>query len=224
MKRVLMFSAIAVLIGAIPVAAQQPLLLASHGQEVGRLKQPAPTVNLMANLTAMYTQAELEAGVYLGDEHCIACHSWSGITRDVKHRQALRKPMASLSLIAGRGVVADFDNNGVDDFMQGLNFNDISSVFDPFKPNAPILGYDGMNYTIQIGELTMPVAITQGGTGDWKQRYLLQVPVSGTQSGLTNGNYVSPVQYNEKTHGYVLYHPEAWYDDVNMPRYGSTTT
>jgi len=221
---------------AVPVA-QAADMQSSHGKVRRGLKRVDSAPNLEAQLAKLYSQEELADRVYVGDEFCIACHDWGKYTRDVKHRQALRRPMAENTLIAGRGVVADYDSNGVDDFMQGLDFNEIESVFDKFKPNAPILGYGDGTYTITIGELTMPVAITQGGTGDWKQRYLLRVPVAGAMTaaatgmvfaqaadGLSNENYVSPVQYNEKTHGYVIYHSEAWYDDANMPRFGTTTT
>ena len=75
----------------------------------------------------------------MGDEFCIACHGRLGITRDTKHRQALRTPLGANTLIDGRGVVADYDQNGVDDFMQGLDFNTLNTVFDPYKPNAPAL-------------------------------------------------------------------------------------
>lgn len=84
---------------------------------------------------------------------------------------------------------------------------------------AAILGFADGIYTVTIGELTMLVVCTRGGTGDWKQRYLLRVPVTGTVDGYSAENYVSPVQFNEKTHEYVLYHPEAWYDDAGVPRY-----
>ena len=173
---------------------------------------PADMVN---TLKSLYTMKELEEDlVVVGDEYCIACHSWSAITHEVKHRQALRVPMGKNSLIAGKGVVADYDQNGVDDFMQGLDFNTISSVFDVYKPNAPILSYTAGDdaYWMTIGAMTVRVVITQGGTGDWKQRYLVRVPVTGTGTGWSRDNYVSPVQFNEKTYGYVAYHPEHWWD------------
>jgi len=148
---------------------------------------------MMAALTSAYSMKDLEeTPTVVGDEYCIACHSWSAITHEVKHRKALRKPQAKNTLINGKGVVADYDKNGVDDFMQGLDFNQINSVFDPYKPNAPILGFANNRYTITIGEMTVWVVITQGGTGDWKQRYLVRAPVTGTGTGWTKDNYVSP--------------------------------
>jgi hypothetical protein len=179
---------------------------------------------LLVNLNSIYTAKEIEDGVYVGSEFCIACHGGKATWRDTKHAQALRRPMAVYSLEPGKGVVADYDKDGVDDFMQGLDFNQISSVFNPYKPNAPVLSYQGGTYYVSIGTRKMPVVCTQGGTGDWKQRYLLRVPVRGTADGFSAENYVSPIQYNETTDGYVLYHPEAWYDDNNNPRYDAGTT
>jgi len=161
---------------------------------------------------------------YIGSEYCMACHTWSTHLRDTKHMQALRRPMAMYTLQAGKGVVADYDQNGVDDFMQGLDMNEISSGFDQYKPHAPVLSYEDETYYITIGELKMPVVITQGGTGNWKQRYLVRVPVTDTNDGFSVGNYVSPIQFNEKTFEYVVYHGSDWYDAENMPRFGTTTT
>jgi hypothetical protein len=203
--------------------ASEPPMHASHRTAGGRVS-PIDLASQINTLNMLYTKADLEEGVYVGDEFCIACHSWAAITRDVKHRQALRQPFGANSLVPGRGVVADYDQNGVDDFMQGLDFNQIDSVFDPYKPYAPILSYTAGNdsYWITIGDVTMKVWITQGGTGDWKQRYLLRVPVAGGAFG--KDNYVSPVQYNEKTHGYVAYHPEHWWDSSGMPTIDPGTT
>jgi hypothetical protein len=211
----------------VPLAnADGPALRASHRAGGDRVS-PGLSADMLNSLTSMYTAKELEEGLtYVGDEFCIACHSGLHITREAKHRQALRTPFGMNSLIDGKGVVADYDQNGVDDFMQGLDFNQISSVFDPYKPNAPILSYDSAtdSYWMQIGELNMRVWITQGGTGDWKQRYLLRIPVSGGALNYAKDNYVSPVQFNEKTHEYVLYHPEHWWDDSGMPTLDSTST
>jgi hypothetical protein len=114
------------------------------------------------------------------------------------------------------GVIADFDQNGMDDFKDGLDLNTISTKFDPYKPNAPILGYSAeTGYTITIGTQTHKVYMTYGGTGDWKQRYA--VKINTTTDGETADYYISPVQYNDKTDGYTSYHPEDWYDGSNMP-------
>jgi hypothetical protein len=209
----------------VPVAADAdgPELRASHRSGAGDRTPAMLPADMMARLTSVYSKAELEeTPTVVGDEYCIACHSWSAITHEVKHRKALREPLGKNSLIDGKGVVADYDGNGVDDFMDGLDFNTISSVFDPYKPNAPVLSFEGGRYYITIGELKVWVVITQGGTGDWKQRYLVRYPVTGTGSGWTRENYVSPVQYNEKTDGYVAYHPEHWWNpDTMEPWFGA---
>jgi mono/diheme cytochrome c family protein len=214
----------------VPLAADAggPELRASHRTGANARVAANLPADMMATLTSTYTTKELEDDlVVVGDEYCIACHSWSAITHEVKHRKALRIPMGMNSLIAGKGVVADYDQNGVDDgvddFMQGLDFNTISSVFDPYKPNAPILSYRAGDdrYFMTIGELKVRIEITQGGTGDWKQRYLTTIPVTGTPSGWATDQYVSPLQFNEKTHEWVAYHPEHWWDpDTKAPRFG----
>ncbi len=182
--------------------------------------------SLQKILLTYYTKAQLQAGTYVGSEFCLACHQDKASWRDSKHAQALRKPMGQYSLVAGKGVVADYDKNGVDDFQQGLDFNTISSAFDPYKPNAPVLSYNASTdtYFITIGQLTMPVVCTQGGTGSWKQRYLVRVPVSDLPGGLSAENYVSPIQYNEKTREYVLYNPGNWYDANKQPKFTPATT
>ena len=208
MKRFALILVVLGLFAAVQAAAQAP-----------------GTSQLLLDLQSIYTKAELDDGVYVGSEFCLACHPGQASWRDTKHAVALRRPDARLSLQPGQGVVADFDRNGVDDFRQGLDFNQIRSVFDPFKPNAPILSYGGGMYYITIGQLRMPIVATQGGTGDWKQRYLLKVPVaSGGINGYSAENYVSPVQYNEVTREYVLYHPEDWYNGNNRPKYGPNST
>lgn len=183
-------------------------------------------VSLKKILLTYYTQAQLQAGTYVGSEFCIACHSDKAGWRDSKHAQALRRPMAQYSLVPGKGVVADYDRNGVDDFMQGLDFNAISSVFDAYKPNAPVLGYSEGTYTITIGQVTMPVLFTQGGTGSWKQRYVVRIPVTDTPDQLSVENYVSPIQYQEKLREYALYNATAWYDANKQPKIlpGMTST
>lgn len=184
-----------------------------------------PVDQLAFALLTVYTPNELEDGVYVGSEFCLACHPGLANWRDTRHARILRRPMAQFSLVDGKGVVADFDRNGVDDFRQGLDLNQISSPFNPYKPNAPILSFAGGVYYITIGDLRMPVVATSGGTGEWKQRYLVRVPVSGTPDGLSAENYTSPVQYNEKTRQYVPYHPEQWWNQTTqLPLFDANTS
>lgn len=180
---------------------------------------------LLLDLQSLYTKQELDQGVYVGSEFCLACHPDKATWRDTKHAVALRRPLVQYSLVPGQGVVADYDGNGVDDFRQGLDFNQISSVFNRYKPNAPKLSVADGVYYITIGGLRMRVVATQGGTGDWKQRYLLAVPVaSGGRGGVSLENYVSPVQYNEVPGEYAAYNPEYWYDGSNRPKFGRNTS
>lgn len=172
-----------------------------------------------ASLTKVYTESDLYKGVYVGSEFCLACHPAYSAWRDTKHANALQKPLGANSLKAKAGVVADYDNNGVDDFKQGLDFNQIPSVFDPYKPNAPVLSYEAASdtYFITIGQVKMPVVVLQGGTGNWKQRYLVRIPTS--DAGLSQENYLSPIQYNESSRKYVLYKDTSWWDaTTKQPR------
>lgn len=195
--------------------------------QIGAAPPPQQQINsgqLLLDLQALYTTKELNEGVYVGSELCLACHPSQDSWRDTRHAVALRRPDTRFSLQPSRGVVADTDRNGIDDFIQGLDFNQINSPFDRYKPNAPKLSVAGGKYFITIGALRMEVVATQGGTGIWKQRYLLKVPVrSGGIGGYSAENYVSPVQYNEATKRYVTYHPEDWYDG-SRPKFNANTT
>lgn len=170
-------------------------------------------LDLVSTLLTMYPQKALEEGVYVGSEFCIACHQSKAGFRDTLHRMKIRTPRPDT-------VVNDYNQNGINDFDEGLDFNQISSAFDAYKPNAPILSHEGSTYYITIGSLKMPLVAAQGGVG-WKQRYVVRAPVTGTPNGLTAGNYVTPIQYNLSTHGYVVYHGADWYDSSNQPKFPS---
>lgn len=222
----------------IVLTAMTSFAMPGEGQKVGKIDMKDPKIQSVVQRLEAFVTSQKTAdsrfakataeNLYVGSEYCIACHAvdrpYMANFPGTKHMQALRRPMSMYSLIPGKGVVADYDQNGIDDFMDGLDFNTISSAFDAYKPNAPILSYEDEKYYITIGELKMQVVITQGGTGDWKQRYLLRVPVTDTDTGLSASNYVSPVQFNEKTHEYVTYHASDWYDESNQPKFDSTTT
>lgn len=221
MKRFTIAAALVAVAGIAVLGIYHPSPAEGEGPQISMTSSSTAVV---ASLLTVFTVEELQAGVAVGNGVCLVCHGGLAGVLDTKHNQALRRPLTQYSLIPGKGVVADYDGNGVDDFQQGLDFNQIKSAFDPFKPNAPILSYQGGEYWITIGQLNLPVVITQGGTGDWKQRYLVRVPVSGTPDGLTADNYVSPVQFNETTSGYVTYHPEKWWDSNGQPLYGPGTS
>ncbi len=197
--------------------ASAPALRASHVKR-------AVAMDAMQRLQLVYTRDQLEAGTYVGAEYCMACHQAMTGWRDNSHAYELRRPMTQYSLIPGKGVVADSDHDGVDDFVQGLDFNEISSVFDPYKPYAPVLSVANGTYFITIGEITMPVVATVGGTGNSAQLYLVQVPVTDTASHLSEGNYVAPLEFDERDGSWKLLNPSAWYDDGGMPRFDASTS
>ncbi len=177
-------------------------------------------------LLRYYGQSAAESKMYVGSEMCLACHESKVGWRDSLHGTAFNvTDTSAFSMQLKHGVVADYNRNGIDDFVEGLDFNQISSPFDKYKPNAPILKYDDQNgYQIQIGELTMPVKFAYGGSGYWKQRYVVKIPVKDRPGGLSAGHYISPVQYNEVTDQYTTYHPETWWDENGQPLYDSNTT
>ncbi len=169
---------------------------------------------------------------FVGSEVCLACHSgpravngrdFSG-WRDTLHARPFKAvPDDRFSMVVGEGIVADSDLNGVDDFIDGLDFNDPSiGVFEAQKPNAPILGYsDETGYTVTMGPTVVRVFFAWGGNGLYKQRFVARIPLE--EGGTTEGTYVLPLQYNEVTHEWVPYHPENWYDG-NVPIFGPGTT
>ena len=167
------------------------------------------------------------AQTYVGPEKCLQCHNNVGLGDMTGWRTSMHANGYTTVLDDSRsmedlyGMVNDYDANGVDDFKDGLNFNNISSAFDSYKPNAPILGYSAEDgYTITMGDVTHKVYMTYGGSGLYKQRYMMQVE---TSEGYSSGYYVSPVQYNEKTDEYVVYHGSDWYAD-GLPIYTLTST
>ncbi|MFQ6609230.1 MAG: T9SS type A sorting domain-containing protein [Fidelibacterota bacterium] len=160
---------------------------------------------------------------YVGPETCLSCHTEKASWRNTLHANGFTVPKGENSMQDLYGIIADVDGNGVDDFMDGLDLSTVDA-FAVYGANAPVLGYNADTdvYTITIGEVIYPVMLTYGGSGLYKQRYVLKVPLAdGTQSA---GHYVSPVQFNEKTDEYVTYHADAWYDESNMPIYGAGTT
>jgi len=158
---------------------------------------------------------------YVGPKKCLTCHpdkdGWSTSLHANGYSMQLDDAHTMENVF---GVVADYDQNGTDDFHDGLDFNTISSAFDVYKPNAPILSYNN-GYFIKIGDVTHKVYLTYGGSGYWKQRYVVKI---NTSEGESADYYISPIQFNEKTHEYVTYHPDAWYDSNNQPIFTTSST
>lgn len=174
----------------------------------------------------MFFSINIIAQDYVGPEKCLSCHNNAGFGDMTGWRSSMHANGYTAVLDDSRsledlyGVVNDYDENGVDDFKDGLDFNAITSKFDAYKPNAPILGYSAeTGYTITMGDVTHKVVMTYGGSGLYKQRYMMKVE---TSEGMSEGYYVSPVQYNEVTKEYVVYHGSDWYDG-NIPKYTSLT-
>jgi hypothetical protein len=213
---------------AVPAAtAGQPKLAPSHVvQGVGAVQTARPT-SLTAVLSGYYTIQEQSAGVYIGSEICLACHKEYTGWRDTLHATSIIRPMTQWSLVKGKGVLADSDQNGVDDFVQGLDFNKISSPFDAYKPNAPKLSVKNGVYTITIGTLDLPIVYAQQwrwpDTGEWAQIFAVRVPVSDSSTGYS-GIFSSLLQYETESHQWSAYAPEAWYDANNQPLFGATST
>jgi len=179
---------------------------------------------IASTLATYFTQKELQAGVYVGSEFCIACHEDHAGWRDTQHAHAWIQPMVKWSLVPGKGVLADYDQNGVDDFVQGLDFNTISSPFDAYKPNAPKLSVKNGQYTITIGKLDLPVVFIKQwrwpDTGVWFQLFAVRVPVADSPTGYTGAVYSSPLDYVTEGNTWEAYAPEAWYDSDNQPLFG----
>ena len=51
----------------------------------------------LQRLSAHYTKAQLESGVYVGSEFCISCHEEYKTWKDTKHALSIRKPMTRYS-------------------------------------------------------------------------------------------------------------------------------
>ena len=79
------------------VDAGEPPLRPSHRVGIGDHGRAALNrlpAEMLAKLSSRYSLTELEeTPTVVGDEYCLACHGGPP-TRESKHRQALRKPMA----------------------------------------------------------------------------------------------------------------------------------
>ena len=207
-----------VIVMAIVIAA---IALPAFSGEKTRAASTNPlVVQTTAKLRAMYTAAEVQQGVYVGSNFCVACHKTMSTQSATNHASFIRRPLTQWSLVAGKGVIADYDNNKVDDFVQGLDFNTISSPFDKFKPNAPKLSVENGKYFVTIGSLKMPLELTVAGQRNGSaQRYVVRVPVADTANKLTTSAYFAPLQYTPGT-GWAAYSPTAWYDaTTNAPKF-----
>jgi hypothetical protein len=207
-------------------AAGEPRPVPSHVTQVPTPVQANWPTSLRKIFSSYYTAQEQAAGFYAGSEFCLMCHKTYAGWHDTLHATTLIKPMTQWSLVKGKGVLADYDQNGVDDFVQGLDFNKISSPFDAYKPNAPKLSVKNGVYTITIGTLDFPIIYAQQwrwpDTGEWAQIFAVRVPVTDSPTGYS-GIFSSVLQYETESHQWSAYAPEAWYDVNNQPLFGATS-
>lgn len=198
----------------------------ASGAERGRtVRQPGPvgaSPDAMLRLSKMYTTAQLQQGVYVGTDFCLACHKSMGSYKGTNHASFLRRPMTQYALQPGMGVIADYDHNGVEDFIQGVDFNAVSTTaFDKYKPNAPKLSVEAGQYYVTVGTMKMPLIFTVAGARNGTdQRFVVRIPVVDTPNKLSISPYFAPIQYSPKT-GWSAYSPANWYDSTNAPKFAA---
>ncbi len=175
-------------------------------------------------LLSYYSAAEIQKGVYIGAEFCLACHRQNAKFKDTKHASLLRRPMTDYTLIPDKGVMGDLKGTGKDDFINGLDFNTISSPFDAYKPNAPKLSVKNGTYTVTIGTVDYPVVFTAGGSKGQLQFFAVRVPVTDTDNKFSKAAYFAPILWNGTTKTYTAWSPSGWYDASNQPKFGANTT
>ncbi len=188
---------------------------------------------LRARLTAALGTQGATTASYIGSEYCLACHSPGSLAPDesswrmTQHAATYIRPMTQWTLTPGKGVLANTSGKATDDFMQGLDFNAISSPFDAYKPNAPKLSVKNGTYTITIGALDLPVVVMLqwrfDDTGVWEQLFCVRIPVSDSSTGKTGAVYSSPLFWASDT-GWQAYAAEAYYDSNNQPMYTTSAT
>ncbi len=108
---------------AINVAPLEPSHKEAPQATAARLIQSGTLARV---LSSHYTEVELAKGVYLGANFCLACHKDHQAFTDTQHATFMRRPMTQYTLMPKKGVMADLDKNGKDDFIDGLDFNTIS--------------------------------------------------------------------------------------------------
>lgn len=119
----------------------------------------------------VYGQAALQE-TFVGSETCLACHSGPRAVhnydasgwRNTLHSHPFKTVEDDRdSMVMGKGVVADSNGNGIDDFREGLDLA-TTPAFAKYGENAPKLGYDENGYFVIIGEVRLPVFFAWGAT------------------------------------------------------------
>jgi Doubled CXXCH motif (Paired_CXXCH_1) len=210
---------------ALPLrAANKVLPEPSHPQPVSvTAAKILQSGSLAKVLLTYYSAAEVQKGVYIGAEYCLACHTGYAKFKDTRHASLLRRPLTDYTLIPDKGVMADQNGNGKDDFIDGLDFNTISSPFDAYKPNAPKLSVKNGTYIVTIGTVDYPVVFTAGGSAGQDQRFAVRVPVTDTDTKFSKANYFAPLSWSAATKKWITNSPTGWYDANNQPKFTATT-
>lgn len=210
---------------SLPLAAANKVLpVPSHPQpEPVTAAQIIQSGSLGKVLLSYYSAAEIQKGVYIGAEYCLACHPSYAKFKDTRHASLLRRPMVEFTTIPDKGVMADQNGNGKDDFIDGLDFNTISSPFDIYKPNAPKLSVKNGTYFVTIGTVDYPVVFTAGGSEGQDQRFAVRIPVTDTDTKFSKANYFAPLSWSAATKAWVTNSPTGWYDANNKPKFSATT-
>lgn len=169
--------------------------------------------DLKARLVQLDGAKALSEVTYVGSNYCMACHTWAAnIFPQTPHMNFLHRP------IVGK-VNYDADGNGVDDFEQGMNFNDMDTAFNAFKPYAPVLSIQNGKFWMTIGDLSMEVVFAQADA-----RLVVRIPVTDTDTGFSGSVYFSPMSYGGEGNGWSPYSTSNWYNSDNTPKWGTSTT
>ena len=170
------------------------------------------------SLKRSYTADQLNQGVYVGSDLCLACHKSMAGYKTTNHSSFIRRPLPQYTLVAGKGVLANSLKGTKDDFIAGLDFNTLTGTpFDKYKPNAPKLSVENGTYYLTVGSIKAPVIATLGGQrpnsflpSGSAQRYLVRIPVADGMGGLSASVYVAPFTYTPGV-GYAAF-TTGWYD------------
>ena len=131
--------------------------------------------------------------------------------------------MTQYTMVAKKGVLADVDKNGKDDFIDGLDFNTISSVFDAYKPNAPKLSVKNGTYLIIDRRDRLPGrrdARWRAGTGPALPRAR---PRDGHRhEGLERRSTSGRISWSRRDEDVGRERPRGWYDaTTNQPKFAA---
>lgn len=212
-KRLVLASSILAIVVSVPaIARPRPVTKAPRAEQAERLKQ---------TLISAYGMEAATEPTYIGSEFCLACHTSYATWRDGLHATMHADlPDDAGSMNPANGIIFDANGNGVDDFKDGLDFNAISSPFDAYKPNAPILKYvagEAYPYRVTIGTVTYKMLMKEGGF--FQQRLITRIPVTdGAADGLSRSYYMLPFAYSPKLKKYATYNPDKWWDSTGAPK------